>query len=412
MLLRFAPMIYGPTALYSLGQGAVLPLLPVIAVDLGASLAVAALVPAGVIVGQLCGNIPAGWLVSRIGERLTMTIAALGSIAGCLTMALAPAIWVLALAALIVGFFAAAFALARHTFMTTRVPLRYRARALSTLGGAFRLGAFTGPFMAAGLLAVFHTERAALWFFSAVLVLVGLLVTFGPDPEREFAARPAREAGADSEDTGEPVSGTIPVPDRPGVWRTLWRYRDVLSRLGLSAASLAAVRAARQSILPLWGVSIGLDAQTIALVVGVAGALDFALFYVSGQVMDRFGRLWAAVPATLLMGGALVGLSLTHDVDAAMLWFGVFAIVVGVGNGLSSGILLTLGSDIAPPEDPAAFLGSWRTLTDAGGSSTPLIVSGLTAAASLSVATAVVGAIGLLGAVAMLRWVPRYTPDA
>lgn len=412
MLLRFAPMIYGPTALYSVGQGAVLPLLPVIAVDLGASLAAAALVPAGVIVGQLCGNIPAGWLVSRIGERLTMTIASVGSIAACLTMAVAPAVWVLALAALIVGFFAATFALARHTFMTTRVPLRYRARALSTLGGAFRLGAFTGPFMAAGLLAVFHTERSTLWFFAGVLVLVGLLVTFGPDPETEFAARRApRETGADSEDTGEAVTGSVPAPDRPGVWRTLWRYRDVLSRLGLAAASLAAVRAARQSILPLWGVSIGLDAQTIALVVGVAGALDFALFYVSGQVMDRFGRLWAAVPATLLMGGALVGLSLTHDLDAAMLWFGVFAIIVGVGNGLSSGILLTLGSDIAPPDDPAAFLGSWRTLTDAGGASTPLIVSGLTAVASLSIASAVVGAVGLLGAVALLRWVPRYAPD-
>ena len=41
---------------------------------------------------------------------------------------------------------------------------------------------------------------------------------------------------------------------------------------------------------------------------------------------------------------------------------------------LSSGILLTLGADIAPPNEPAAFLGSWRTLTDAGGAVAPLIV--------------------------------------
>lgn len=34
----------------------------------------------------------------------------------------------------------------------------------------------------------------------------------------------------------------------------------------------------------------------------------------------------------------------------------------------------------------------------------------LTALGSLSVATGVVGAIGLLGAAAFARWVPRYVP--
>ena len=36
--------------------------------------------------------------------------------------------------------------------------------------------------------------------------------------------------------------------------------RRVLARLGLAAASLSAVRSARQVVLPLWGLSIGLDA--------------------------------------------------------------------------------------------------------------------------------------------------------
>jgi MFS family permease len=411
-LLRFAPMIYGPTALYSVGQGAIVPLLPVIAAEAGASLALAALVPAALVVGQLCGNIPAGWLVDRIGERLTMTTAAIGSIGGAAVMLFADSVPLLALAALVVGFFAAAFAVARHTFMTTRVPYAYRARSLSLLGGSFRLGAFTGPFVAAALLAVFGSERASIWFFGVVLVGVALLVGLGPDPESRLTrpAPPRADAGM-AEDTGEPVTGSIPTSERAGVFRTMWQNRAVLSRLGAAAASLAAVRGARQTVLPLWGVSLGLDSSTIALVVGVAGALDFALFYVSGQVMDRLGRIWAAVPSTLLMGGALVALAFTHDVSQASLWFGVFAIVIGVGNGLSSGILLTVGADVAPKEEPASFLGSWRTLTDAGGAATPLVFSGLTAAFSLSVATGAVGLIGLLGALAFLRWLPRYAPD-
>ncbi|OCG75418.1 MFS transporter [Microbacterium sediminis] len=405
-------MIYGPTALYSVGQGAIVPLLPVVAAQFGAHLAAAALVPAALVVGQLLGNIPAGWLVARAGERRAMTIAAIGSLLGAIIMLFAQNVPLLALASLTVGFFAASFAVARHTFMTTRVPLTYRARALSLLGGSFRLGAFTGPFLAAAMLAVFGTERASIWFFAAMMIGVGLLVTFGPDPETRISGAPApRRDEAIAEDTGEPVTGSIPAVERVGVFRTMWRNRRVLSRLGVAAASLAAVRGARQTVLPLWGVSIGLDASTIALVVGVAGALDFALFYVSGQVMDRFGRIWAAVPSAVLMGGALVALAFTHDVPQAVLWFGVFAIVIGVGNGLSSGILLTVGADVAPQDEPATFLGAWRTITDAGGATTPLIFSGLTALFSLSVATGAIGAIGLLGALAFLRWLPRYAPE-
>ncbi|WP_345543699.1 MFS transporter [Microbacterium jejuense] len=418
VLWRFGPMVYGPTVLFALGEGAVIPLIPVIAAQLGADVATAALVASALVIGQLCGNLPAGWAVARIGERLTMAIAGVISLAGIVGMAVAPSLGVFAIAVFLIGFCAAAFGLARHSFMTTRVPLSFRARALSLLGGTFRLGMFVGPFIAAGLLALFGDEHATVWFFGGCLVATVLLVLLGPDPEKQLpvpAAAPRTENGI-SEDTGEPVTGSIPLRQvqgpgpRTGVIRTMWRHRRVLSTLGLAAASLSAVRSARQVVLPLWGVSIGLDAQTIALVVGISGAIDFALFYASGQVMDRFGRLWAALPAMVLMGAGFIALALTHDVPQAAMWFAMFAAVLGVGNGLSSGILLTLGADVAPSSDPAAFLGSWRTLTDAGGAIAPLIVSGLAAIASLAVATGVMGAIGLVGALAFVRWVPRYVP--
>ena len=411
VLWRFGPMVYGPTVLFALGEGAVIPLIPVIAAELGADVATAALVASALVVGQLCGNLPAGWAVARIGERLTMAIGGTVALAGVVGLALAPSLGLFALAVFLIGFCAAAFGLARHSFMTTRVPLSFRARALSLLGGTFRLGMFVGPFVAAGLLAVFGDEHATIWFFAGCLVATVLLVLLGPDPERQFVASERVDESV-AEDTGEPVTGSIPLgrDRRDGVFRTMWRFRRVLSRLGLAAASLSAVRSARQVVLPLWGVSIGLDAQTIALVVGVSGAIDFALFYASGQVMDRFGRLWAALPAMLLMGTGFIALAFTHDSAQSAMWFAMFAAVLGVGNGLSSGILLTLGADVAPRDDPAPFLGSWRTLTDAGGAVSPLLVSGIAAAATLSVATGVVGAIGLLGALAFVRWVPRFVP--
>ena len=409
VLWRFGPMIYGPTILFALGEGAVIPLIPIIAAQLGADVATAALVASALVVGQLCGNIPAGWAVARIGERFTMAIAGSLSLVGVVGMVYAPGLGVFAASVFLIGFCAAGFGLARHSFMTTRVPLNFRARALSLLGGTFRLGMFVGPFVAAGLLGIFGDEHAAIWFFGGCLIATVLLVLLGPDPEKQLADVPEERLRI-AEDTGEPVTGAIPTAERIGVFQTMWRFRRVLSRLGLAAASLSAVRSARQVVLPLWGFSIGLDAQTIALVVGISGAIDFALFYASGQVMDRFGRLWAALPAMVLMGAGFIALASTHDLDSAAMWFAMFAAVLGVGNGLSSGILLTLGADVAPRADPAPFLGSWRTLTDAGGAVAPLLVSAITAVSSLSIATGFVGVVALLGGLAFVRWVPMFVP--
>lgn len=425
VLARFAPMIYGPTVLFALGEGAVIPLIPVIADRLGADLATSGLVASALVVGQLTGNLPAGWLVARVGERLTMAIAGTIALVGVVGVALAPVLTVLTASVFLIGLCAAAFGLARHAFMTTKVPVAFRARALSLLGGSFRLGMFAGPFIAALLLGITGTEASAAWCFAVCLIASVLLVLLGPDPEERLAAENAqRGVVGDAKsaasgtgifaDTGEAVTGRIGLPEinpaapPEGIFRTMVRYRRVLSRLGLAAASLAAVRSARQVVLPLWGLSLGLEAQTISLVVGIAGAIDFALFYASGQVMDRFGRLWASLPAMLLMGAGFLMLSFTHDLSDASMWFAMFAAVIGVGNGLSSGILLTLGADVAPQHDPAPFLSSWRTLSDAGGAVAPVIFSGLAAVATLSVATGAMGVIALLGALGFWRWVPMF----
>ncbi|GAA2528078.1 MFS transporter [Microbacterium mitrae] len=415
ILKRFAPMIYGPTILFALGEGAVIPLLPVLATKMGADLAVSSLVVTALVIGQLCGNLPAGWAVARFGERITMIASSAITLVGTLVLLFAPSLGVLMLSALIIGFSASAFGLARHAFMTTRVPLYFRARALSLLGGSFRFGMFIGPFVSAALLALFGTEYASIWFFVACAVAVIALVTFGPDPEKAAASAPEpslTRTSTEDADTGEVIStGSVPtVASHEGVFRTMLNHRSVLFRLGLTAASLSGLRSARQALLPLWGVSLGLDAQSIALIVGISGAIDFALFYASGQVMDRFGRLWAALPATVLMAVGFLALSLTHDLTHATMWFGAFAMMLGVGNGLSSGILLTLGADTAPQHDPAPYLGSWRMMTDGGATFAPLVITGITAVASLPVAAAAMGVLGIFGAVGFARYIPRFVP--
>lgn len=391
-----------PTLLFSIGEGAIIPLLPAAAGDLGATLALAGLVAGMIMIGELAGDIPSGWIVSRIGERGAMLSASAASILG-LVVCLVATSWVgLTLGVFVIGLATAVFALARHAFMTSFVPISHRARALSALAGAFRAGWLIGPFLAAGVVHLTGSLESVFWVHILCCVAAVVVLVLVPDPATVL--RRARTTDAVALDAA-------PVPESAqSLLGTLREHRGVLVRMGSGAAVIGALRASRTLILPLWAVSIGLAGTETAIIIGVAGALDFALFYAGGQLMDRFGRGATAIPSMIGLG--LGHLALAASVLAAdpVPWFVAVACVLAAANGIGSGILMTIGADLAPPADPAPFLGAFRFTGDAGNAAAPLVVSALTAAVSLPFAAVAVGVLGLAGAGALSRWIPRYLP--
>jgi MFS family permease len=394
-----------PTLLFSTGEGAIIPIIPIAADNLGATLAIAGLVSAVLTIGELLGNIPSGWLIARIGERPAMIGAASLSVLGLVICVLAPSPLALAFGIFFIGLSAAVFALARHAFLTSFVPFAYRARALSTLGGTFRLGFFIGPFITAGVIQLTGSASAAFWIHVvACLATVVILITL-PDPSKTFGTvRTVRLAGRAMRE-GEALAER----ESAGLFRTIHANRGVLLRLGLGAALIAALRTSRQVILPLWAVSIGVSETNTAIIIGIAGAVDFALFYAGGQIMDRFGRLWTAVPSMLGLGIGHLVLAFTHDLQANVTWFIALAMVLSLANGIGSGILMTLGSDLADKRNPAPFLGAWRFTSNLGGAGAPLVIAGVTALASLAIASGVMGVLGLAGVAILVRYVPRFS---
>lgn len=395
-----------PTLLFSTGEGAIIPIIPLAADSLGASLAIAGLIAALLTLGELFGNIPSGWVISRVGERPAMIGAAVLSMIGMAACLVAQNLIVLGVGILLAGLGAAVFGLARHAFMTSFVPLAYRARALSTLGGTFRAGFFIGPFITAAVVHVTGTTGAAFGIHVVACLGAAIILLTLRDPTASFGAiatvrLDGRELSAGEAEAQEESSG---------LFRTIARSRGMLGRLGLGITVLSALRASRQVILPLWAVSIGVSATNTALIIGVAGAVDFALFYVGGQIMDRFGRLWAAVPSLVGLAVGHILLALAHDSSANLGWFIFAAMFLSVANGPGSGIVMTIGSDLADPRDPAPFLGAWRFTANLGGAAAPLAIAGITAAASLAIAAGAIGVIGMLGAVAITRYLPRYLP--
>lgn len=374
---------FAPALMFGMAEGAVLPVVALTSRGLGGSVALASLIVALIGIGSLVSNIPSSYITVHYGERTAIIAAGCITTVALLVAMIAPNNLILAAAMLVVGSSDAVFALARQSYLTEVVPYAMRARALSTLGGSARIGVFIGPFIGAGAIHLFglHAAYAVGAAAAAVAGLIGLL---------------SRDLIASSTHEGTPHTA-IPLSS------VLRDYRSVFLTLGVGILLVSAVRASRQVVIPLWAEHLGLSASATSLLYGLAGAIDMATFYPAGKVMDRKGRRWVAVPSMILMGLALLAVPLTHGFLALML----VSMVLGFGNGIGAGMVMTMGADHAPAVGRPVFLGVWRQLSDIGGCGGPVLLSLVTGAATLAAGISVNGGIGLLAAGVLWYSIPR-----
>jgi MFS family permease len=338
-------------------------------------------------IGSLVTNIPASMITTRYGERWAIAGAAVWGALGMALCVLAPNLVTFGVGVFMVGMASAVFGLARQSYLTETVPFRYRARALSTLGGVMRIGLFLGPFVAAGLIHVMGIG-GAYWAGVGALLLSAIVALRIP----ELPAHPVA-ASADAAAVRAPATLRSIGASHAGIFLTV----------GLGALLVAAVRASRQAVIPLWAESIGLDAATTSLIYGLAGGIDMLVFYPAGKVMDRRGRAWVAVPSMLIIGVAMMATPFTHSATTLLL----ASLLIGFGNGIGSGMIMTLGADYSPVIGRAHFLGLWRLMSDIGSTGGPALLSMVTAALSLAAGIWCTGALGFAAAAVLWYWIPR-----
>ncbi len=385
-LRRIAVPAFGPSVLWSVGAGAVLPVVALSARGLGASVGLAALFVGLTAASEFAAAVPAGVLVERIGERRALVAAGALDAAACALALVAPSLWVLGVAVCLMGPTGAIFLLARQSYLTAAAPVAVRARAMSTLGGVTRIGLFVGPLIGAPVVARWGPQAAFAVAVVAGLLAAGLALAtpdLGAHHER-LSAQHAR----------------VPVK------QVVHQNRRVLLTVGLGVLAIGLARSSRVVVVPLWAEHIGLDAAQTSLVFAAAALVEVVLFYPAGTVMDRHGRVFVAVPVTLLLGLGLLALPLTTTLAGV----GALALLMGVGNGLGSGIVMTLGADAAPTAGRAPFLGVWRLISLVGHNGAALVVGAVAAVATIGAASVTVGLLTLVGGAWLARWVPEYDP--
>ena len=391
--------VYLPSFLMSVCQGAALLLIPLYALDLGGSPAVAAIIFAFRGLGNMLADVPAGLAAEKFGDARVMQAGVALMILAAAGCAFASNLLQLGLFSLIIGLSMAAWLLARLTLISDLVAVNFRGQALSTMAGLQRFGNFLGPLSTGYIVYEFGYTTAFMLIAALASTTFCLLMTRAMSAETEAAlSEPA------------PISASSPQPhDKPKnaaahpIWQLLRAHRSILLTGGAVVFLLTLIRAARTLLLPLWGISLGLNAAEIGTIVGLAAGLDMLMFPVAGLLMDQLGRRPAGMSCLGLLSIGLLLLSCT----TTPLTFTLAACVAGLGNGLGSGINMTLGTDFAPVQQRGHFLGVWRLIGDAGAFAGPTLISAITAGVGLSISILCASAFGFLGLLIMARFVPE-----
>ena len=186
-------------------------------------------------------------------------------------------------------------------------------------------------------------------------------------------------------------------------------HRKVFLTLGLAVLLVGSVRATRQTVLPLWAEHLGQSPSSTSVVFGIVGTGRHPdLLSLGTDHGPRRAGCGSPCRRCWCWAAAQAALPLTHGLVALT----VVAMLMGFGNGIGSGILMTLGADVAPRQTRSQFLGVWRLCADSGSAGGPLVVSAAASLGSLAIGISLMGAVGIAAAGALLRWVPRYSEFA
>ena len=388
--IRQHPLIlplYLPTLLIAFSWGVREPILPLYIRDFNVSYNVVGLVLAAMHLGMLATDLPSGLLMARFGKRRLMILGIACGTVGSAGLLWAGSIPVVFACRLLSGFGYAVYSLARHTFLADAVPIHSRGRVVAFFGGLFRIGRFAGPAMGGFVAAQLGLRMPFL--LMAGLNAAALLVIFLTMPGDDH---PALE---------ETLSLSAYLNQ---LKNTFVENRRVMLPVGLGQLLAQMVRTAPSAIIPLFAADIlNLDVQQIGLIISIGAAIDMVMFYPTGVIMDRFGRKFAVVPSFLLQGLGVIMIPLAGGFAGMVAAAGV----IGFGNGLGSGTMMTLGADLAPPDQRGPFLGMWRLIGDTGFMIGPLVVGSVAGALALPAAAVVTGSGGLLASLVFLLLVPE-----
>lgn len=380
------PILLTTIVLSGLGFGLVLPSMPFVAENLGASPALATFIMGLYAWGQFIATSLWGQLSDRFGRKPILVITNGGVAIAYLLMAFAPNVWVLAAGRALSGLMGGlAPAMA---YVADVTPPERRAQGLGWVGAAMSLGFVIGPAFG-GVLGGADAASASLLVpgLGAAAVAVATTVAtivFLPEslpPERRLGA-------AHGDDEADPGGGLHGLLRRP-----------LILRLLLLGFAVYVAMAMFETIFPFWTRArfdwgpreVGLTFTYLAIVVGLMqGFVVGRLAPVLGE-----GRLASAGLASYAAGLLIM----TQAPGWQWLMLGVTLSAGGGGTFLTA--MTSFVSRLAGPQERGLVLGTYQSASWAGRSVGPALSGSLFKSVGID-SPLLLGALIMLPCIGML----------
>ncbi|MGQ9582646.1 MAG: MFS transporter [Thermoplasmatota archaeon] len=334
--------------LVMMGINLIAPILPLYALDFGASvLMVSALIAAFAVVRMLL-DLPAGLLGSRFHPKSLMLFG-LALISGSSVLcAFAPNFWVLLVGRIIEGAGSAFYTTMSTTLLAMSVPQESRGRYMSIFTAMLLLGAIAGP-GAGGLIASALGLRAPFLFYALVTAIGFALVLLLIEKTNVPRAKERLELG----DIREILK------DRSVILVNIATFSLFFTRAGVTA-----------TLIPLFAYkSLRMTEAVLGGILTLTALATFATMTPSGTYTDRHGRRRSMTACLFLTGLLTAAIPFTTGTISFALVMTGYGLTLGLSGPMAAWI-----ADLVPRERLPAAMGFFRTFNDAGFVAGPLVL--------------------------------------
>jgi len=336
-----------------MGSTIISPILPLYALTFGVTLAMVGGLISGYGIARLVLDIPSGVMASRVGMKRFMLVGVMIVILGAFISGSAPNYWVLLVGRVLEGVGSAIYTTTSFTCMGIVAPVDERGKYMSFYLGFLLLGTVMGPAVGGviadhlGLRAPFFVY-SLITFFSFLLVLVGidasLFQKYSRGNGKGFVINEARKLINDY--TFLSINTAI--------------FSIFFVRIGVIS-----------TLFPIFGAfNVGLDEFRIGLLLTTSALFNFVTMLIAGPLTDRYGRKPFMFSSLLFTGVFVAMIPLAGDFITLLFIMSAIGIALGL-----SGPIMAWVTDVAGGPNLGTAMGIFRTMSDAGFVTGPIVLT-------------------------------------